>query len=279
MVRNNEERFGPRNTGGDETPVTAPESLLQFVTPTEFVEIPSRGIGYPVGHPLCGKETIEIRYMTAKDEDILTSRSLIKKGIALERLISNLIVDKTIMPSTMLSGDRNAIVIAARASAYGHLYKTTVTCPSCQAKQKYAFDLADPDVYHGDETNEYNIKTLDNGNYLITLPVSNFEVEVKLLRGEDEAKAVKIINDKKTENSLISNQMKLFIVSVNGHNQPGVIQYFIENAPSSQTRMLREAYDLVTPNVKIKGDFECEKCNHEEAMEVSLGADFFWPDR
>jgi len=279
MVRNNEERFGPRSKGGEETPATAPENLLQFVTPTEFVEIPSRGKGYPVDHPLCGKETIEIKYMTAKEEDILISKSLIKKGIALDRLISNLVVDKNINASTLLSGDRNAIVIAARASAYGHLYKTQVTCPSCETKQKYAFDLTEPEITNGEMPIDYDVKTLDNGNYLIKLPISDFEVEVKLLRGSDEAKAMKILNDKKKESSIVSEQLKLFIVSINGHDQASVINYFIENAPSSQTRMLREAYDSISPNVRVKGDFECSNCGFEQVMEVSLGADFFWPDK
>jgi hypothetical protein len=88
MVRNNEDRFGPRNSGGDEVPGADIESILDFVTPTEFVTLPSNGRGYPAGHRLHEQKEIEIKYMTAKHEDILTSRTLLKSGVALDRLIS-----------------------------------------------------------------------------------------------------------------------------------------------------------------------------------------------
>ena len=93
MRRNNEDRTKTRRQQAE---AVDPSSVLDFVTPTEFVELPSKGIGYPPGHPLRDKETIEIRFMTAKDEDILTSRSLLKKGVALERLIDNLLVEKNV---------------------------------------------------------------------------------------------------------------------------------------------------------------------------------------
>ena len=88
MKRNNEERTKTRR---QQQNAVDPASVLNFVAPTEFVELPSKGIGYPQGHPLYDKETIEIRFMTAKDEDILTSKSLLKKGLAIDRLIDNLV--------------------------------------------------------------------------------------------------------------------------------------------------------------------------------------------
>ena len=129
MVRNNIDRAGARSNSADET-VTDADTLLNFVTPTQFVDLPSKGKGYPQGHPLCGKETVEIKFMTAKDEDILTSKDLLKKGVAIDRLIQNLLVDKNIRSSDILLGDRNAIIISARSSGFGHLYNTNVTCPT-----------------------------------------------------------------------------------------------------------------------------------------------------
>jgi len=113
---------GHKPTPTEDTPVRGPNPM-DFVTPTEFVDLPSLG-KYPEGHPLKGKESIEIKYMTAKDEDILTSRSLLKKGMAIDRLINNLIKDQNIDPAHLYIGDRNAIIIHARASAYGTDYKT-----------------------------------------------------------------------------------------------------------------------------------------------------------
>ena len=88
---------------------TAP-ATLSYVTPTEFVELPSRGKFYSTDHPLHGKEVVEMRYMTAKDEDILTSPALLKKGVAIDRLLQNLVVDKTINANNLLIGDKNAML-------------------------------------------------------------------------------------------------------------------------------------------------------------------------
>ena len=106
-------------------------SGFSFVVPTEFVELPTGGRFYGEGHPLHGQDSIEIKQMTAKEEDMLTSRTLLKKGVALDRVIQSLIVDKRIDPDSLLVGDRNAIIVAMRVSGYGGEYNTTVACPAC----------------------------------------------------------------------------------------------------------------------------------------------------
>ena len=114
-VRNNEDRLGAKNLGGD-LPIPQAQqgekpATFSFVTPTDFVELPSKGKYYSEGHPLHNTETIEIKHMTAKEEDILTSRSLLKKGLAVDRLLQNIIVDKRIDPNALLIGDKNAVLI------------------------------------------------------------------------------------------------------------------------------------------------------------------------
>jgi len=278
MVRNNTDRAGPRGNSADET-VTDADTLLNFVTPTQFVDLPSKGKGYPQGHPLAGKETIEIKFMTAKDEDILTSKDLLKKGVAIDRLIQNLLVDKNIRSSDILLGDRNAIIISARSSGFGHLYNTNVTCPSCGAKNKRTFDLTEPVVYHGDQWGDYNIVGTDRGTFIITLPNTGFRVEVKLLRGKDEKEIFKMLQNSKGETSLVTKQMRMYIVSVEGHENPNIIKHFVENIPMSQTKYIKEAYKAISPDLKISRDFECDSCMHEQELEVSLGTDFFWPNQ
>ena len=274
MRRNNEDRTKTRR---QQQQTVDPSTLLDFVTPTEFVELPSKGIGYPSGHPLHNQETIEIRFMTAKDEDILTSRSLLKKGLALDRLIDNLLVDKTLKSKDVIVGDRNAIIIAARSSAYGHIYETKVECPNCGHKQKHEFDLSKADIHEpllGED-----IKELDNGNYAVSTPYSKIEVEMRLLTGRDEAVIFKLMNKNKEGDAILSTQMKLYIVSVNGHKQDNVIEHFINNVPAAEARYVRNAYKDLAPTIEIKGDFECESCSHEQELEVPFNTDFFWPDR
>ena len=111
--------------GTTNAPANTP--AFNWATPTEFVKLPSGGIFYPEGHSLYNIEMVELRYMTAKEEDILTSRSLLKEGLALDRMLQNLLVDPSINVGDLLVGDKNALLVAARRTGYGALYETEVT--------------------------------------------------------------------------------------------------------------------------------------------------------
>jgi len=282
LSRNNEERFGARGDAGSESPAAALPNPLDFVSPTEHVELPSQGRGYPQGHPLHNQETIEIKYMTAKEEDILSSRSLLKKGIAIERLIESVICNKNISAKELLVGDRNAILIAARSSAYGNIYATKVTCPNCQTVSPYEFDLNESKTYEGDDFEEHKIQITTRGLFKVTLPLTKFEVEFRLLRGQDEIDIVKSMQ-KHAKNNMteqnITEQLKKFIVAVNGYDEPKVINHVVKNMTAADSIFLRGAYKKCSPDIKISEDFACPSCGFEQELEVPFGADFFWPDR
>ena len=256
---------------------------FSFVVPTEFVELPSRGKFYPPGHPLHKQESIEIKQMTAKEEDILSSRTLLKKGIALDRVIQNLIVDKRVDPDTLIVGDKNAIIVAARVSGYGNEYATNVTCPSCATGQKYAFDLNTADVYEGDNYEDLGVVPQEDGTFNVLLPKTGVEVNFRLLTGYDEKRLVQgLESDRKKKNAAdqtISRQLVSILCSVNDDSSPEAIKYLVTNAPAMDTRHLRFSYQAVAPNVDLAQHFECNSCDHEQTMEVPLTADFFWPDR
>ncbi len=281
MIRKNEDRMGPRSNGADEVPAEIKQMLnpMDFVAPTDIVDLPSQGKFYPPGHPLHGQDSIEIRFMTAKEEDMLTSQTLLKKGLAVDRVIQSLIKDKTIDASTLFIGDRNAILIRARSSAYGHLYKTNVTCPNCGDKSKRAFDLENSWVYHGEEPE--NISIQQDGTFKTTLPVSKLEIVCRLLNGQDENAIVKSLQAKKKNKQefLVTQQLRAFIVSVNGYNDRGTIDYVVQNMLAGDSRFLRQKMKEVTPDIKVKDEFVCSACDHEQELEVPFGADFFWPDQ
>ena len=255
---------------------------FSFVIPTEFVNLPSRGLFYPEGHPLHGQSSVEIKQMTAKEEDILTSRSLLKKGVALDRVIENLIMDRNIDPDSLLIGDRNAIIVATRVSGYGHLYSTNVRCPSCGANQEYSFDLNEVDVYDGEDIDKLDVDDNEDGTFNIVLPKTSLNVQFRLLNGYDEkylAKQSEEGRKSKGPESNITRQLSRLIVSVNGDQSAEAINYVVNNIPSLDSRHLREAYKLAAPNVDMTQHFECSECDHEQEMEVPLSADFFWPNR
>ena len=254
---------------------------FSFVIPTEFVELPTGGRYYPPGHPLHGESAIEIKQMTAKEEDMLTSRTLLKKGVALDRVISSIIVNKAIDPSSLFIGDKNAIIVATRVSGYGNDYTTKVTCPNCGTNQPYSFDLNDADVYTGDQDNMMAVTDRQDGTFDVTLPKTNVIVTFKLLNGIDEKRllAGAEADKKQRQEHTVTRQLASLIVAVNGDTGIDAIRYLIENMPSSDSRHLRLAYKLTAPNIDLTQHFECNNCGHEQDMEVPLNADFFWPDR
>jgi len=275
---------------GDTTPESSgpPPQVMQqdnptfsFVVPTEFVELPSQGKFYIEGHPLHNEESIEIRHMTAKEEDLLTSRTLLKKGIAIERLLKNIIVNRAIDPYSLLVGDRNAIIIAARTSGYGNIYTTQITCPACSASQEYSFDLNEASVYTGERASEMDVTATDDGTYEVWLPRLETNVVFRLLTGYDEKKLTG--NTKQARANLtdhaITTQLSNMLVGVNGSTDPKMLKLLVENMPSADARYLRQAYKLTSPNVDLTQLFACQECDHEQEMEVPLTADFFWPDR
>jgi hypothetical protein len=259
----------------DASPPTPAGGGFSFVVPTEFVDLPSQGRFYPEGHPLHDQDSIEIKQMTAKEEDILTSRTLLKKGVALDRLIQSLIVNKSIDPASLLVGDRNAIIISARISGYGNNYETSVKCPVCETKQKYSFDLNSANIVHGETRSD--LEATDNGDGTITciLPRTQIEVIARLLTGKEEKS---LVNLSKSDN-LVSTQLESIIVSANGDKSKKAIQYVATNLPSIDSRHLRMVLKEATPNVDLTQKFSCTECGHEQEMEVPLTADFFWPDR
>jgi len=276
-LANREEQIGA-HPASDPPPVNT-ENPLSFVTPTEFVELPSKGKFYHEEHPLHNEETVEIKYMTAKDEDILTSQTLIKKGIVIDRLLKNLLIDKRIKPEDLLIGDKNAMVVAARATGYGELYETRVTCPACLNAENHEFLLSDlKSIPYEENIEKYNITVTDKNTFIVTLPKSNTSVELKLLTGHEEIKLAKLTERKrknKLAESFLTDQFRSYIVSVNGDTNS--VGQFIDIMPASDSRYLRSLYEEICPNVDLKQTFTCSVCDFEGPVGVPFTADFFWP--
>lgn len=263
-MRNNAERIRTQNSETN-------NPLLEFVKPTHFVELPSKGKSYPDGHPLKEKEVIEIYQMTAKDEDILTSESLLKKGIAIDRFVENIIVDKSIDTNTILVCDKNAILLDSRLLGYGPDYNVEVTCPNCYTSSKRDYDLNEKKMSFGKEE-----LISEDGLIKYKLPRSGVEVELKLLTSREESQIIQSVL-KNNEKQNVELQLSLLIHSANGITDKSQILQFIEAMPIIDSLSLRKHYKDVSPNVELRYDFTCKSCGHEQELEVPLSADFFWP--
>ncbi len=276
-MRNNEERFGaPQQIQDVVPPAIQPSLSLDFIVPTEFVDLPSKGKLYPDGHPLKDKETIEIKQMTAKEEDILTSKSLLKKGVALDKLIQSLIVDKNINADSMTVEDRNAVIIAARISAYGADYNTSVSCPSCSQKVKYSFNLLERLVV--EEQEESSLQVDASGLFTVTLPSTKWQIVCRALNGNDEKTILRMSEAKKksANDSILLDQLALMVVSIQNVTDRPTILKALSALPAGDSRFLRKEYQKLIKGIDLTQKFVCSSCDYETEMEVPLSADFFW---
>jgi hypothetical protein len=241
--------------------------MSEFKLPTEIVELPSKGLLYPEDSELA-KGTIEMKYMTAKEEDILTNQSYIKNGTVLDKLLKSLIVSK-INFDDLLIGDKNAIMVAARILGYG---------------SDYSFE------YNG-ETQTVDLSTLENkslnkelfssrvNEFTFTLPKSKNTITFKLLTHKDEQdisrelEGLKKIN--KDASPELTTRLKYTITSVEGIRDKKDIRNFIDNYLLAQdSRALREYIKEIQPDV----DLTFFPSNGDDRVNIPIGISFFWPD-
>jgi len=282
-VRDNSARFQapvpdvPPSDTTEESIQTPPASDgLQFVVPTELVDLPTKGLFYPQGHPLHGKEEVEIKLMTAKEEDILVNKSLLKKGIALDRMLQSLIVTPGVHLEDLCVGDKNALIVASRISAYGADYKASITCPVCSVAQDFTFNLEEGNLITPADLEFKEATQTERGTFAFTLPKTQAVVETRLLTGRDEKRLVQ--NSKKNKNEFtLTDQFKTFIVAVNGVTDKNLVAQFIDIMPAFDSKYLRSNYAKMVPNIDLTQFFECSSCDHAQDMEVPFTVEFFWP--
>ena len=246
--------------------------------PTEVIPLPSKGYFYPEGHPL-SSGTIEMKYMTAREEDILASQTLIKQGVVIDKLLQSLIVTK-VNYNDILTIDKNAIFIAARILAYGPDYEVEITCPSCGEKSKHVIDLQSFE----DKEIDWDLFTKGSTTHEYTLPASKKKLTLKFLTHGDEklvdemVKANKKISKITGVDTELTTRLKHVIVAVEGDTNQANINKFVDDMLSRDSLALRTHLKQVTPDIDTTFSFTCPHCDHEqEKMVLPIGVGFFWP--
>ena len=243
----------------------------KFSLPTEMVELPSKGLLYPEDSPLA-KGVVEMKYMTAKEEDILTNQSYITKGTVIDKLMKSLIVSK-IDFNQLLIGDKNAIMVAARILGYGGDYEFTYN------GEQHKVDLSKLDNKKLDEKlfkggiNEFSYK----------LPQSGNEVTFKLLNHKDEQDIARELEGLKKLNKdsspELTTRLKHVIQSINGERDKKDIRDFVDNyLLARDARALRTYINEIMPGVNMKVNAEFYDGYIQEGVELPIGLNFFWPD-
>lgn len=239
-------------------------SELKF--PTEIIDLPSKGLLYSKENPLSSGQ-VEMKYMTAKEEDILTNQAYISKGIVLDKLIESLVVSP-INVDDLLVGDKNAILVASRVLGYGKDYEFTYN------GEKYEVDLSTLD---NKPINEELFKDGVN-NFDFTCPTSGTKVTFKYITGHDEKKIDKTLAGYKKLNKdaspELSTRLKYIITSVEGDSEQKTINDFVDNyLLARDSRALREYIKKIQPDVDLT--FIAQD---GEVVDIPMGLSFFWPD-
>jgi hypothetical protein len=251
----------------------------KFDFPTEIIELPSRGLIYPKGHPL-EKGTVEIKHMTAREEDILASQNLIKKGVVLDKLLESVVVEPGLDIGDIFIGDKNAILLATRILGYGPDYEVEITDPFTLEKQKTVIDLSDVKIKEVDES------LLNRENkYKLDLPISKKKIEFKLLTHKDELEIsqeqqalTKLRKGKDDISSDVTSRLRYMITSVDGNTDRGFVNKWVKNEfLSRDIKEFRKRISEISPDLDFKFEFTSEITGETEALDIPFGVSFFYP--
>jgi len=239
--------------------------------PSEMIDLPSGGSVYSADSPL-RKGKIEVKYMTAKEEDILTSQNLIKKGIVLDKLLDSLILTEGVKSKHLILGDKNAILVAARILAYGAEYEVEVTDPNTDEKLKHVFDLSDCPFKELPEDVDYS-----ENNFEFELPISKNKVTFQLLTGVEESKIDKELTAVKKLGSSaeITTRLRHVITSVNDETDKSTISEFVNTLLSRDSLALRQEILRVAPDVELNQEIDLG--GELVTVDIPLTTEFFWP--
>ena len=241
--------------------------MSDFKIPTEEIELPSKGLVYPEDNPLSNGK-VEMKYMTAKEEDILTNQSYIKKGVVIDKLLQSLIVSK-VDYNDLIIGDKNALMVAARVLGYGKKYE-------------FKYDGEEIEV----DLSLLEPKSIDESNFpkgqndfSFTLPSTKTSITFKLLTHKDENNINRELEGlkrlSKTNTPELSTRLKYIITSIDGDPENKNIREFVDKYMLAQdARALRKHIDEFQPDI----DLSFFPPDSEESESIPINLNFFWPD-
>jgi hypothetical protein len=259
----------------------APQSAPQYSAPksypfpTEIISLPSKGLVYAESNPL-SKGEVTVKLMTAREEDILTSAALIRKGIQLDKLLESIVVEPGVNINDLVIGDKNAILVTSRILAFGPEYAAKITDPFDREEVDITIDLSNIKIKEVDES----ILNRDN-EYDFFLPISKTNIKFKLITHGDEMIINKDIEASqkalKTSNE-ITTRYRRIIIEVDGVRDAGTISNYVTNRLlAGDSKALRKYISDITPDLDLKFDYTSPVTGETEALRIPFGIGFFYP--
>lgn len=254
---------------------------------TITIQLPSKGLLYDKTHVLYGKESVVIKEMTASEEDILTSRDLIKSGKFLDELLRSCIQDKDFKENLddMFMGDKNAVLFALRVTGLGKDYPVKIKCANCEKEYEYTFDLSKIQSTGIAQEEGTDISSLSNIFEFTTSDGDSIKFRLLTSKESDEIteqnERMKKFS-KSDRDQLVTLKLKRMIVSINNKTEGHEISKFVENLKYLDSRALRKYADKITPDIKLDETVTCpnKDCKHSEVIDMPpINASFFWPSK
>ena len=256
----------------EDVPTSTPPQQNTVSYHTETIDLPSGGRTYPADSALAtGK--VEIKYMTTKEEDILTSQNLIKQGVVIDRLLDSLIVSPGIKSGELLMGDKNGLLVAARVLAYGPDYTVKVNHPSNGEEFEHTFNLTDCPYKELPDDVDYS-----KNEFTYTLPIAKQEVTYKIPTGADETeiqKTTDALKKKLGRESAVSARLKTTIIAVDGDNNKLNINTCVDNMLARDALAFRRELARITPDIIMQQEIDWE--GESISVGVPMDIEFFWP--
>jgi hypothetical protein len=246
--------------------------------PTNVVPLPSKGLLYSEDDPL-SQGYVEMKFMTAKEENILTTESYIKAGLVVEKFLQSMIVSPKFNHDNLLIGDQNALLIASRIYGYGEQYNIEVTTPSGK-KQKVEINLEE--LPHKEFDEAAITKHENRFTYSFDNRIGKYDIEFKLLTVGDQKEIdqkLKKVKSSSASDKQVTTRLEQMILSVNGNSDRNFIRLFIENEfLAADSRKFREHVGSLQPGVNMEVEIFDEETGDSFRSQVTLGSNLLWPD-
>jgi hypothetical protein len=244
---------------------------------THFVDLPTKGLFYSKEHPLHGQETIEIKMLTTKEEEVLSNPSYIEKGVVLEKFLESIIVNKNINQQMLHDSDQMAVLLASRVEAYDKDYPVIIECSGCNEEYDTNIDILEM----SNNITQTKMETTPAGTSIIELPKSKKVVEIRVLLPY-ELKSIETAVDRMKKTGINTNFSNEFyqrvIVSIDGEVDGEKTTTFIKNMFLKDSRTFKSAYENSIPKISTEFESVCPHCEHVQKGGLPIQASFFFPD-
>ncbi len=256
-------------TGGDSIAKMQAVSNQQF----QSITLPSKGWTYPEGSVL-STGVVKIKYPTGRDQALLSSQALQKRGTMIQQFLSSLIIQDFKIQDLLIS-DKNYFMFMARVMTYGKQYSAQVQCSKCSKHTKHDFDLQNTKVKETPQLFEYDRST---SSFEFKLPISGKTVFFSLNDGKKEKIMENRIRSLKNPNLEVLIRTAVLVNQIDGKKQFNDIYAILKDLPSRDTLALRTQVQKFTPDIDINYQVQCSHCYNVQEVQIPLTVDFFWPN-